>query len=98
MPEARDNPAENIQIVERFLAAFNGRWPTKEQLAALVAPEVVFIERPNLLNLSGASATPQRCAPEERGRELLAWQRYEIRDHLAATNAGPEGNVSEVPP
>lgn len=85
MTEAHDNPAENIQVVERFLAAFNRRWPTQDELAALVAPDVVFIERPNLMNRAGSErdAAAMR-AGIERGRQLLAWQVYEIRDQLAS--------------
>jgi ketosteroid isomerase-like protein len=73
MTEAHDNPAENIQVVERFLAALNRRWPTQDELAALVAPDVVFIERPNLMNRAGSErdAAAMR-AGIERGRQLLA--------------------------
>jgi len=67
MTEARDNRAENIQVVERFLAAFDRRWPTQQELDDLVVPDVVFVERPNLINPTGASETPPRCAPESRG-------------------------------
>jgi ketosteroid isomerase-like protein len=83
--EAPDSRAENIQVVERFLAAFNRRWPTEEELAGLLAPDVVFVERPNLTSPRGS----ERDADALRdgiasGRDLLAWQVYEVRDHVAS--------------
>jgi len=73
----------SVAIVERFLAAFDLRWPTDEELSELLAPEVRFVERPNLLNPTGgerdAAATR---AGVEQGRQLLAWQTYEVRDHV----------------
>jgi ketosteroid isomerase-like protein len=83
--EARDSPGENIHVVERFLAAFIRRWPTQDELTTLVAPDVVFVERPNLMNPAGSErdAAAMR-AGIERGRELLAWQAYEVRDHVAS--------------
>jgi ketosteroid isomerase-like protein len=85
MTEARDNRAENIQVVERFLAAFSRRWPTQQELDDLVAPDVVFVERPNLINPTGSErdAAAMRTGIE-RGRELLAWQEYLVRDHVAS--------------
>ena len=84
MTEPHDNRAENIEAVERFLAAFTRRWPTEGELAALVAPEVVFVERPNLL--SPAGSTSDAAAMRDgiaKARELLAWQAYDVRDHVA---------------
>ena len=85
MTDATDSRAENIQVVERFLAAFNRRWPTEDELTALVAADVVFVERPNLINPRGSErdATAMRAGIAQ-GRELLAWQAYEVRDHLAS--------------
>ena len=85
MTEAPDNRAENIRVVERFLTAFNRRWPTEDELATLLAPEVVFVERPNLLSPAGGErdAAAMR-AGMANGRELLAWQVYDVRDHLAS--------------
>src|SRR5262245_31332740 len=74
----------NVEVVERFLAAFDGRWPTDTELDELVAPEVRFVERPNLVNPKGGErdAAAMR-AGIEAGKKLLAWQRYEVRDHVA---------------
>jgi len=85
MTEAPDNRAENIQVVERFLAAFNRRWPTHDELDTLIAPAVVFIERPNLMNPVGGERDAAAIrAGIAKGRELLAWQAYDVRDHLAS--------------
>ena len=79
------NGAPNIALVERFLAAFDRRWPTDDELGELLAPEVRFVERPNLVNPRGSErdAAAIRAALEQ-GRKLLAWQSYEARDHVAS--------------
>jgi ketosteroid isomerase-like protein len=84
MNVADSSSAQNIEVVERFLSAFDRRWPTEDELAELVAPEVRVVERPNLINPAGSErdAAAMRAALE-RGRQLLAWQSYEVRDHLA---------------
>jgi ketosteroid isomerase-like protein len=75
----------NVAVVERFLAAFDRRWPSEDDLAELLAPEVRFVERPNLINPAGSErdAAAIRAALAV-GRQLLAWQSYEIRDHVAS--------------
>ena len=76
--------AANIRVVERFLAAFDRRWPTEEDLAELTAPGVRFIERPNLINPAGSERDAAAFrAGIAAGRKLLAWQRYEPRNHVA---------------
>ena len=75
----------NVAVVERFIAALDRRWPTEDELAELLAPEVRLVERPNLINASGserdAAAIREGLAA---GRKLLAWQSYEVRDHVAS--------------
>ena len=85
MTETRDNRADNIEVVERWLAAFDRRWPTEEELTALLAPDVVFVERPTLLSPSGSvrDAAAMRAGIAS-GPELLAWQAYDVRDHVAS--------------
>ena len=79
-----DGSTRNIDVVERWLAAFDRRWPTEEELDGLLAPDVVFVERPNLLNpVGGERDRAAMLAGIEQGPELLAWQSYEVRDHLA---------------
>jgi ketosteroid isomerase-like protein len=79
--------AENVEVVERFLAAFDRRWPTDDELAELLAPDVRFVERPNLINPAGSErdAASMRAALES-GPRLLAWQSYEVLDHVASGN------------
>ena len=75
----------NVEIVERFLASFDHRWPSEEELAGVLSPDAHLSERPNLFNPSGSErdAAAMR-AGIERGQELLAWQAYEVRDHVAS--------------
>jgi ketosteroid isomerase-like protein len=74
----------HVAVVERFLASFDRRWPTEEELADVLAPDVRFVERPNLLNAAGSErdAAGMRAGLES-GRALLAWQSYDVRDHVA---------------
>jgi hypothetical protein len=85
MSDAREGTISNVEVVERFLAAFDRRWPSGAELEELVSPEVRFVERPNMLNPAGSErdATAMR-AGIERGRQMLAWQSYEVRDHVAS--------------
>ena len=82
-----DEAAGNVEVVERFLAAFDRRWPTDAELDELLAPEVRFVERPSLVSPKGSErdAAAMR-AGIEAGRKLLAWQRYEVRDHVASAD------------
>jgi ketosteroid isomerase-like protein len=84
MSNTADRTAENVALVERFLAAFDGRWPTEAELGQLLSPDARFVERPNLVNPTGSErdATAMR-AGIETGRRLLAYQHYEVRDHIA---------------
>src|SRR3954464_9993718 len=80
-----DSTGENVAVVERFLAAFDRRWPAEDELADLVAPDIRFTERPNLINPGGSERDRAAMrAGLEAGRELLAWQSYEVRDHVAS--------------
>jgi ketosteroid isomerase-like protein len=84
MSNGADRTAENVAHVERFLAAFDRRWPTETELAQLLTPDVRFVERPNLVSPAGGERDAHAMrAGIEAGRRLLAWQRYEVRDHLA---------------
>jgi ketosteroid isomerase-like protein len=75
----------NIEVVERFLAAFDRRWPTEDELAELLAPDVRFVERPNLVNPAGSERDAAAMyAALATGRRLLAWQSYDVRDHIAS--------------
>lgn len=85
MPDADSADADNVAVVERFLAAFERRWPTADELDSLLSPDVRFVERPNLINPSGSERDADQIrAGLEAGRQLLAWQSYEPRDHVAS--------------
>ena len=84
MSDAADSTGENVEVVERFLAAFDRRWPAEDELAELVGPDILFTEQPNLINPGGSELDRAAMrAGLEAGRRLLAWQSYEVRDHVA---------------
>ena len=84
MVDRADRTAENIAQVERFLAAFDRRWPSDNELVELLGADVRFIQRPNLVSPAGAERDARAMRADiEAGRRLLAWQRYEVRDHVA---------------
>lgn len=84
MIEPHDESAQNVRVVENFLSAFDRRWPTPDEFDALTAPDVRFIERPNLVNPAGSERDREgMLAALETGRQLLAWQSYVVRDHFA---------------
>src|SRR3954452_13265187 len=84
MSDEADATGANIALVERFLAAFDRRWPTDDELDELLAADVRFVERPNLINPGGSERDLRGMrAGIEAGRALLAWQRNEVRDHVA---------------
>ena len=78
------DPADrNVELVERFLAAFDRRWPTDEELSELL-DVVRVVERPSLVSPTGSERDASALrAGIEAGRSLLAWRGYEIRDHVA---------------
>ena len=46
MIDTPDSTGENVEVVGRFLAAFDRRWPPEDELAELLSPDVRFTERP----------------------------------------------------
>jgi ketosteroid isomerase-like protein len=85
MEDAGRASSENVAVVEKFIAGFNRRWPTEEELAEVLAPGVVFVERPNLVNPTGTERDVAAMrAGLELGRKLLAWQTYDVRDHVVS--------------
>jgi ketosteroid isomerase-like protein len=80
-----DAASANVAVVEQWLAAFDRRWPTKGDLDRLLAPEVRFVERPNLVSPAGSERGLEAMRIGiERGQELFAWQSYEPLDHVAS--------------
>jgi len=85
MPDSDSTGTDNIAVVERFLAAFDRRWPTGDELDLLLSPDIRFVERPNLINPAGSERDAEQIkAGLEAGQQLLAWQSYEPRDHIAS--------------
>jgi ketosteroid isomerase-like protein len=85
MAHAPDATSHNVEVVERWLALFDRRWPTPDELAELLAPEVRFVERPNMMSPAGSERDfAAMLEGPERGRQLLAWQSYDASDHVAA--------------
>jgi hypothetical protein len=84
-PVAPDDPtAANVAVVRCFLEAFDGRWPNRDELSSLVAADVSVVERPNLVNPAGSTRTAAELREGvEAGSRLLAWQSYDVRDHVA---------------
>src|SRR5689334_24655400 len=71
------------QVVERFLAAFDRRWPSEDELRELLDEDVEFIEHPNLLKPGGATrGFGETIAGALAGPFVLRWQRYHVRDHV----------------
>ncbi|HEY1277735.1 MAG TPA: nuclear transport factor 2 family protein [Thermoleophilaceae bacterium] len=75
----------NVEVVERFLASFDRRWPTDGELDELLRPDVTLVERPNPVSPDGSESDAAAIrAGVEMGRRMLAWQSYAVRDHVAA--------------
>jgi ketosteroid isomerase-like protein len=52
-----------------------------EALSEFFSPSAVFVEHPNLVTPKGATRNRSEAAQGSKsGAELLAWQRYELRD------------------
>jgi hypothetical protein len=75
----------NLERALEFVGAFDRRWPAEDEIHALLAPDVRFIERPNLVNPAGSERDLEAILGGiEAGKKLFAWQSYTVRDHLAA--------------
>jgi ketosteroid isomerase-like protein len=54
-----------------------------ESLNQFVHADAVFMEYPNAITPHGAARDPQQMKEgSQRGAQLLAWQRYEVRDAI----------------
>lgn len=75
--------SDNLDRALAFVGAFDRRWPDEEEIRGLLAPDARFVERPNLLSPSGGERDRAGIiAGIAAGRQLLAWQSYEVRDHM----------------
>jgi ketosteroid isomerase-like protein len=75
--------ADVLELARRYLQALEGG-ATGAALAAFFAPDVVHEEFPNRLNPHGKRADLAALrAAAERGRQLMAAQRYEVLGAVA---------------
>jgi hypothetical protein len=73
----------NLSRVLAFVAAFDRRWPSEQELRGSLAPGMRFVERPNLINPAGSERDlAGTIRAVQAGEQLLAWQSYEVRDHV----------------
>jgi len=73
-----------IDTVKAFLAAIS----SGESIARFLAPEVVQIEYPNRLLPNGATRDFQAiCEGQEKGRQVLSAQAFEIVNAIASGNS-----------
>ncbi len=83
MATAETDRAASIALVERWLGSFDDGWPSEQELDEMLAPDVRFLERPNIFNQAGSDrdrATMLRGL--EVGRSLLSTQRFEPLAHV----------------
>jgi ketosteroid isomerase-like protein len=84
MPET--SPQRNLQTVRRYLQAVE-RFATGAALAEYFSPDVVQQEFPNRFSAAGTRRDLAALLEgAERGRQLLASQRYEVQNAVAAGN------------
>jgi ketosteroid isomerase-like protein len=76
---------EPTGVIERYLELIADPATEPEQLGELLTDDMRFVERPNMVSPRGSDRDrAEVLASVERGRELLAEQRFEVLDHLAA--------------
>lgn len=72
-----------IELVERWITAFNEDWPSDELLEELLCDDLTFVEHPNVFNPKGGER--DRAAMLDGialGRTILATQRFEPIAHV----------------
>ena len=93
--------AAAIVLVERWLGCFDDGWPTETELDELLAPDVRFVERPNIFNQAGSDRDRATVLLGlEVGRSLLSAQRFEplahvIEGHVVATRMRWSGELAK---
>lgn len=72
-------PTTNLEIAEAYIALFNDPAASPESFAALLSPNIVYEEMPNLLAPKGSKRNREEMLEGvERGKELLSEQVYRI--------------------
>jgi ketosteroid isomerase-like protein len=78
-------PADPAAVVDRYLAVVADLAAEPGALAALVDPEVRFVEHPNLVAPVGRRRDAATAlAAREHSRALLAEHRFDVREHIVA--------------
>lgn len=81
---------DNLATVRRYLEAIESKVPV-EELLGFFSPDAVVEEKPNRLKPNGChSGVAEMKGAYERGRQIMAWQRYDVRSALA------EGDVVAI--
>lgn len=77
-------PTPTTALVERYLTAIADPTVPVEEVAAMLHPEIVYIERPNMFSPGGSRRDrDEMLSSLERGRALIVGQQFEVRDHHA---------------
>jgi ketosteroid isomerase-like protein len=72
-------------VIERYLKLIADARSEPGAIGELLAPDMCFVERPNLVNPRGTERdSAQVLESLERGRELVREQRFDVVDHLVA--------------
>ena len=83
-PSSRQSRTTNTEIAKAYLAAI-GDGVSFDELSRFFADDVVQREYPNQLVKVGATRTlPELREAAERGKNVVAWQRYEVRNAIEA--------------
>jgi ketosteroid isomerase-like protein len=71
-------------VIERYLALISDPTAELTDIEALLDPEMLFVERPNLVSPRGSERDRgQVLASVDVGRQLLRDQRFEVVEHVA---------------
>jgi ketosteroid isomerase-like protein len=74
---------EPTAVIERYFALIADPDSDPGQIADLLAADMRFVERPNLVYPGGTERDPAQVLESvERGRELLREQRLDVVDHV----------------
>ena len=83
-PPPRQSRTTNTEIAKAYLTAI-GDGVSFDELSRFFADDVVQREYPNQLVKAGATRTlPELREAAERGKNVVAWQRYEVRNAIEA--------------
>lgn len=81
-------PESTATLVERYLAAIVDPRASAEVVGAMLHPEMLFVEQPNMFN-PGGSQRDRATVLESlgQGHAMIGNQRFEVRDHYAVDDS-----------